>query len=451
MRLGKRGIDFFVYGLPVVCYGAAALVLGMRHRELMNADAMCYIRRAGYLLHGDFYSFLSEHWSLMLSWLIAPLMAMRIDGLYAARIICGAAGVFYMIVFVALSRRFLEVHWVWHLLAGVVIAPFMAAVAMRGISPDLLLAAWLGLYLLIVLSPRWAVSGRMQFVSGIVGGFAYLAKAFALPFVIVHLIITLVIRRREMIAGGAEAKRGGAFVLAYARALLGFFLVAGPWIAAISWKYGHLTFGSAGAAAHGMTGDKELPGFKSPSQMSYFLPPAPYIVPMETPEQIFMHWSPIQSRIHFEYQLRVVGRNAVVLREFLSEKAPPHVLLGVMGLALMLLVLRSRQRWKLAWMLLTLGLFLGPFLVVIIQQRYLNPHVVPLGLLLCLMIALEWRPGVSTGSHVGVCWWRAGLALLIGVPSAENATLPFIDTVMSKSVSLHTNLVATSCTPGQTQ
>ena len=100
-----------------------------------------------------------------------------------------------------------------------------------------------------------------------------------------------------------------------------------------------------------MTGDKELPGFKSPSQTSYFLPPAPYIVPMETPEQIFMHWSPLQSRIHFEYQLRVVGRNAVVLREFLSEKAPPHVLLGVMGLALMLLVLRSRQRWKLAWML----------------------------------------------------------------------------------------------------
>ena len=126
-----------------------------------------------------------------------------------------------------------------------------------------------------------------------------------------------------------------------------------------------------------------------------------------------MHWSPIQSRIHFEYQLRVVGRNAVVLREFLSEKAPPHVLLGVMGLTLMLLVLRSRQRWKLAWMLLTLVLFLGPFLVVIIQQRYLNPHVAPLGLLLCLMIALEWRPGVSTGTHVGVSWWRAGLALLI--------------------------------------
>src|SRR5438105_2938121 len=112
MRLSKRGIDTLVYGLPLACYGVLAVVLGIKHRELMNADALCYIRRAGYLLHGDFQAFLSEHWSLMLSWLTAPLMAMKIDGLYAARIVNGVAGGAYVIVFVALARRFLEVHWV---------------------------------------------------------------------------------------------------------------------------------------------------------------------------------------------------------------------------------------------------------------------------------------------------------------------------------------------------
>src|SRR5437870_5288086 len=271
MKLPKRGVDALVYSLPLIGYGVVAVFLGMRHREMMNADAMVYIRRAGYLLHGDFYYFLSEHWSLMLSWLIAPLMAMGIDGLYAARIVNGCIGALYMVCFLALARRLLVVHWVWHLLSGIVIAPFIATVAIRGISPDLLLAVWLVLYMTIVLSPRWAESGGRQFLSGIVGGFAYLAKAFAFPFVIVHLIMTLLIlaaRERGQRDGNSAARGRGNLLgrvgLAYARALLGFFIVSGPWIAAISWKYGHLTFGSSGAAAHGVTGSKNLPGFKYP-------------------------------------------------------------------------------------------------------------------------------------------------------------------------------------------
>ena len=105
MKLPKRGADALVYSLPLIGYGVVAVFLGMRHREMMNADAMVYIRRAGYLLHGDFYYFLSEHWSLMLSWLIAPLMAMGIDGLYAARIVNGCIGALYMVCFLALARR----------------------------------------------------------------------------------------------------------------------------------------------------------------------------------------------------------------------------------------------------------------------------------------------------------------------------------------------------------
>src|SRR5438477_8270071 len=104
--------------LPLIVYAAVVIPLGSRQRELMNADAMVYIRRAQYLLHGQFYWFISEHWSLMLSWLIAPLLAMKVDGLYAARAVLCAVGAVHLALVVALMRRLLNVHWIWHLLAG---------------------------------------------------------------------------------------------------------------------------------------------------------------------------------------------------------------------------------------------------------------------------------------------------------------------------------------------
>ncbi|HEV8293161.1 MAG TPA: hypothetical protein VGP94_14600, partial [Tepidisphaeraceae bacterium] len=419
MPSNRKDLDrvgpILVYTLPLILYALLAIPLGIRHREMMNADAMCYIRRAGYLLHGDFYYFLSEHWSLMISWLMAPLQAIGMDGLYAARIVTVFIGALYMLCFTALARRLLAVHWIWHLLAGMVIAPFIASVAIRVITPDLLLGAWLVLYMLVVLDPRLPDTRGRQFLAGVVGGVAYLAKAFAFPFVIVSLPMTLLIHavRKRSESNPEKKKILGSVALAYARGLLGFFLIAGPWIGALSWKYGHLTFGSSGAAAHGVTGSKELPGFKFPTEMSFALPPGPYIAPMETAEKAFPRWSPFASRQHFTFQLHVIKNHALMLRRYLSESAPPYTLLIVMPLAVSLLLIRSPQRWKLAWMLLTLALFLGPFLLVVVQYRYLNPHVVPLALLLCMMLALEWRPGASDATAGGtpqrVPIWRAGL------------------------------------------
>src|SRR6266550_4178933 len=209
----SKWVPILVYGLPLVVYCAIAVPLGIRQREMMNADAMCYIRRAVYLLHGQFYYFISEHWSLMISWLMAPLIAARVDGLYAARTVTIIIGGLYLAFFNVLSGRLLGVHWIWRLLAGVAIAPFLAAVAVRVISPDQLLALWLLLYFLIVLDPNLPQKRGRQFLAGVVGGMAYLAKAFALPFVIVHLLMTLVLHairlKHQAGAQGEKLSRGG--------------------------------------------------------------------------------------------------------------------------------------------------------------------------------------------------------------------------------------------------
>jgi hypothetical protein len=77
---------------------------------------------------------------------------------------------------------------------------------------------------------------------------------------------------------------------------------------------------------------------------------------------------------------------------------------------------RSPQRWKIIWLLLTMCLFLGPFLLVVIQYRYINPHVVPLALLLCLVVALDWRRSGAESAAAGMGWirWaRIGAAVVV--------------------------------------
>src|SRR5205814_252480 len=216
------------YFLPRLLYSATVIPLAYWQRDLMNADAMVYIRRAQCLLHGQFYWFISEHWSLMLSWLIAPLLAMKMDGLYAARGVLCLVGAVHLALVVALMRQLLKVHWIWHLLAGIVLAPFLAIVAVRGITPGLL-------------------------------------------------------------------------------------LVAGPWIAAMSWKYGHLTMGSAGAAAHGITA-VGFEGILPPAKSGLEVPPGPYVTVFETPEKLFPRWSPFANREAFKYQLEVIALHALELR-----------------------------------------------------------------------------------------------------------------------------------------
>jgi hypothetical protein len=425
-NIRAQWLPILVYGLPLLVYCAIAAPLAYRQREMMNADAMCYIRRSIYLLHGQFYYFISEHWSLMLSWLIAPLIAARFDGLYAARIVTTIVGALYLLLFIALTARLLNVHWIWRLLAGVVIAPFIAAVAVRVISPDQLLAMWLVLYFLIVLDPNLLQKRGRQLLAGIVGGIAYLAKAFALPFVIVHLLLTLIMHavriKNELAATGTKPTGAELFkrvAAAYGRGLLGFCLIASPWVAAMSWKYAHFTVGSSGAAAHGVTG-ADLPSLKRPHaamKEAMLPPPGPYVSFHEIPEKFFPRWSPFESRENFIYQLHIIRDHACWLLSYLGSIATGYVAPIGIGIAMLLLMVRSPQRWKLYWLLLTLGLFLGPFLLVVFQNRYVNPHVVPPALLLCLLLALEWRPAraapAPSSEHLPVHWPRAIASVIV--------------------------------------
>src|SRR4051812_44060233 len=76
-----------VLAAPLLMYSVLAGSVLPRQLDRMNPDAVAYVRRALYLSQGDFKSSVSGYWSPMISWSIAPLLKMGVDGLHAARFV----------------------------------------------------------------------------------------------------------------------------------------------------------------------------------------------------------------------------------------------------------------------------------------------------------------------------------------------------------------------------
>src|SRR2546423_162936 len=186
--------NLFYFGLSLLIYIITVIPFAIFSRDRINPDSVAYIRRALYISRGDFYHSLSGYWSPLISWCVAPLIKLHMDPLHAARLITCFWGAIWLVTAALFFDRFTTIHRFWKICALIISAIYIAEIAARQITPDVMLAACLLFYLSITLSPNFLRRPSLQFLAGLLGGFAYLAKAYALPFVLVHLPITILIR-----------------------------------------------------------------------------------------------------------------------------------------------------------------------------------------------------------------------------------------------------------------
>lgn len=380
------------FGVPMLVYLGTVIPLGFRHKEKLNTDAICYIRRAMYLSNGDFYHAISGYWSPLISWLIAPCLKLGFDGLYTAHAVVWAWGAILIVAFGIFLYTVSNFGHVFNMLAMLAVALFMRFEAVREITPDILMAACLLLYLSAMGSRQLLQSRRMQIAAGVLGGISYLAKAYALPFVLVHLPLTYAIRGR--IERGAGATR--RTVVSMIVSVLAFAVIAGPWVGVISWRYHQFTFSTAGTRAHAVKG--KPPGHPHTASV----PEDPYIYGFENPESLPYHfWSPLESRELFSQQFQIVKENlaGVGVRKIpgilptLAEYDWLHVgIIALFASPLLLLPFGQHrgERWITLWLALTIAIYCVGFLPVFFIPRYLNPLVMPLILVLALRFVLCW-------------------------------------------------------------
>jgi len=390
----------------LIAYAAVLAALAFALSRQINPDGVAYLRIAGYYLSGDTGKAVSGYWSPLYSWLLIPWLAAGVPGLLAAKLLGAFLALWWVVAVAGLGRRYLE-SGVMRACLVVVAAVSVAGWSMEIIAPDLLLAVLLTYYFCLTLDPATAVRPRRVFVGGVLGGLAYLAKAYAFPFFIAHFLLTMALAAWAH-AAPRPLRRYAVVTMA---GMLGFLLVAGPWILVLSAKYGRLTITTAAgrrnipaAVVYGATNPDRAP---FPAGQKLARVEAGRITAWERPDEEVRAPStpaPVAARPPTirPGHLHVMLSNLNVIRDELSEFDYLHLALAALAAAGFMGLLRgpsSPSGARYLWGFATVALYaLGYLPLWARETRYYWPVA---GLLMVLSFAMAEELASAVTRHAG--------------------------------------------------
>ncbi len=369
------------FPLAVALYAALALYFLPVYLHSVDPDGISYILLARKYATGDFWHAVNATWQPLFSWLLAPALALGADPMLAGHLLLVACGILTLFAVRRLSRV-LPLGEVPSGMLAVVLVPAVLQFTYVLVTPDLLLCALMLFYFSVVFRQDYP-AGRGPFVCGLLGGLAFLTKAYALPFFLAHFALM-----NAFCAWRSRQARGP--LAALCAGYLGFLLIAAPWIALVSSKYGSFTVSSAGSfnwAASLAGGTSVPPGF--------FPPPNPTAVSVwEDPGSI--RFCPIGKYANgpVESQARSALKNTKTATRILDRFSPITLAVLIMGMA----VSSSRAALRsgpVPAMLASACLFIAGYLPVNVEVRYIWP-----ALLLIAAAAFVLLAGI-TGKEAG--------------------------------------------------
>jgi len=373
-----------------VCLAVAAylLIAGyivfLCRSEVGDPDAVAYVQIARHYAQGRLDLAVSSWWAPLFSWLLVPAVWAGIEPLVFGRILGVLFGLGFALAVAAVVREMKgDEHRSLAFVAALMLALIML---LRPLMPDFLLTCLLTWYFVLTARLLKRCSLSRSFATGFLGGCAYLAKAYALPFITLHLCLTFTMRRWLVRRGLAE----GQVLKPFAMAVAGLLLVCLPWVARISAHDGVLTISGSGrydlipvrAAGLGPLPYKELQRLRSGRITSW-----------ENPMEVPYDW-PSASKVlaGVKFQLATVFRNFE--EAFKGETAAGFgiLLLGLLAVTFILLFLRqslSTTEFVLCcWAFTSVAIYVGGYILLHVRLRYLFPVS---GISLALFVhALGW-------------------------------------------------------------
>jgi hypothetical protein len=395
----------------LVLYAVVAGLAGFAQQDQIYPDGVAYIRNAVHLSEGKWLDSVSGYWSPLLSWCMAPLVALGVDGLHAARIALGLWGALLIVAASVFLHRCttLAPAWNWIVLLLVGLASAQWAVSL--ISPDVPLGALAIGYFSLTATPEILTSRRSQILAGVLGGLAYLAKSYAFPFFVAHyflsVILHFVLRRHETTALQA--------IKALALGFVAFAIVAAPWIAVLSDKYGSMTFSTAAAYNHYQTGPTDGDDKFEVIRRIQRVPPGRITV-WETPEILdFKPWSPLSSRAAMVHQAKYIARNCqkivAAVGRFDLFGLVPGLLLVMPAVRLAAQRRGGRNAYPVAWSWMTVVVYASGYLPMPFEPRYIEPALWPLCCILVCGVLGDLGSLLRTSQRP---WAGAALAAALG-------------------------------------
>ncbi len=225
---GILGITVFACAFKILWFGSKCI-------HQIDYDGMAYTGIARHLRQGEYFAAINAFRSPLLSWIIALLSFVGADFVAIGKL-CSVGS---YVLCLGLLYIFARSLWRSNTVASIATLLFvlgrgLCSLTVGSVTPDFLFAALVLVYFLVVLRCFRGEEERNWFYLGTVHGVAYLAKAFALPWLALCTLVAAVLSE------GSWKKRAARVALA---AIVPVVISAG-WGAVLHSKYGVVTTGT---------------------------------------------------------------------------------------------------------------------------------------------------------------------------------------------------------------
>jgi hypothetical protein len=211
------------------------------YQYYIDPDATAYLTLAKRYAEGDFLKAVNGYWSPWAVWLTALLMKAGMAPFSAAIVVNGAAAIGFLFVSHSLFVFFdikKGVRWLYELALVV----FLVYAVFWQSFDDL----WECFFLLVLfrtlIRNDFEARPLLWILTGVLGALAYLAKAYALPFVLLEIVCCSFLLIREKGSGN-----GKKWIRIAAVCMCVTLLLSSPWFYLLYEKYGKWMTGTAGS------------------------------------------------------------------------------------------------------------------------------------------------------------------------------------------------------------
>ncbi len=376
--------------LMLIAFVVVGLLSIPSYRYQINPDGIAHITIAKLYLMGDFRLAINGMRSPLLSWLLVPFLACGIEPLLAVKLLQLGLSLIGFWLFCRYIYGLTLDNWLFATTLLVLI-PILLWMAYGVASPDFLLALLLWAYLRMLWRSDRMPGVRHAVLAGVLGGFAYWAKHYAFPFVMVHYTAHHLWKWLE---GRRDPQLRRQAIKKYVSGMLFFGLVSGAWMLAMQQKYGLFKVSYTSDYNFALMAP-DHPGHPV-EWKGLIAPPHPYAVSIwDDPfSLIIAPWRPWNSLSSTVQYLKIIRQSFSRTLEIWLHFSPFSyaIVLAAFWFAFSLLGYHPRLTPFSRQMLLPTVIFASGYLMIGLEERYIwFVHL----LLFCMALGLAAEYGLT--------------------------------------------------------
>ncbi len=292
-------------GLYYLFYFVLLTIFFPFFRYYAAQDCFSYTSVAEKLLNGDFYNAINGVWSPLFSILLMPFLAIGIENLLAVKLLQVIIGFLTIKELISLVQAF-QFEERFKDVIIVLIVFITVTYLLQTATPDLLLVVMLIKYFKLIYSSKYKFNANYGIKIGIISSLAYLSKSYALPFFIFHFTLTNIF---YYFSKSSDLKK--IVLRNFIFSILIFGLISGIWISLLTYKYGYVTYSTAGSFNFAIVGPEYNGIHKMRIEKLYNPPPNSNCIwedPTALPRKT---WSPFESSSNFVHLVKIVFNNLI--------------------------------------------------------------------------------------------------------------------------------------------